>query len=279
MTILRATIVCLLLSRCVSLSISNPTKFLGSVQNKLIGGKIVNAIASNKALLIRGGERLLEERAHHEVANRIGDAVGIMGGIQVPAALFAGAALGTLYSPEIRNAHPQLRLSYLTLTSLAFTLQTCTVFISTIVSWRLVGGGFDPLAESGAKLLLKYFEISYLSAGAFFFGGILAFMLANTICAYINFGNSPEAHICSAMNSLSSFYLLNAFDRAMVYFDDFGHFFGRFVRVFGSALSGLRRGKTIVYLLATVGVNCLVSFMSMKHSRQLREKEKEKYKQ
>jgi hypothetical protein len=124
-----------------------------------------------KLALLEGGQRIIDRSVAPVVANRIADACGVLALIKIPAALFAGASLSALFSSDSKNACPTLRLNFVIFTALAFALHVCTVFCSTVLSWRLVGGGFNPAAESGAALLLHYFPFEYLSVGSFFFGG------------------------------------------------------------------------------------------------------------
>jgi hypothetical protein len=128
-----------------------------------------------KLALLKGGY-IIDGSVAPIVANRIADACGVLALIKIPAALFAGASLNALFSDSTK-ADPTLRLSFVVFTALAFALHVCTVFCATVLSWRLVGGGFSPDAESGAALMLRYFPFEYLSVGTFFFGGELSLLL------------------------------------------------------------------------------------------------------
>ena len=222
-----------------------------------------------KVLHIRAGNEVTDEVIKKVMVDRVGDAIGILGQIRVPSALFAAGSLTALYEGDIKQAAPRLKLAYVVLTALAFALHVAAVFCCTILSWRLRGADFDPVAESAAALLIRYFEYEYVAVGSFFFGGIFSFFLANTIRSFITFGNKREAHICSVINCLTSFFLLNFFDRAVVYYDSFGQYLVRFFQLSLRGINKVRFTWTMLgYLLLTVGSSTLVTLESAKHARQ-----------
>ncbi|KAJ1430680.1 hypothetical protein B484DRAFT_448758 [Ochromonadaceae sp. CCMP2298] len=227
-----------------------------------------------KLALLNGGQRIIDGTVAPVVANRIADACGVLALIKIPAALFAGAALSALFSSDSKNACPTLRLSFVIFTALAFALHVCTVFCSTVLSWRLVGGGFNPAAESGAALLLHYFPFEYLSVGSFFFGGIFCFFLSNTVRAHMVFGNTREALACSIINALSTFFLLNFFDIAMVYFDNFGQFLCTWLMTGFSRLGRTRiTWKLFLYAVVTIGANMAIAYKSSLYAAKFAEME------
>mmetsp|Transcript_28325 Transcript_28325/g.47618 ORF Transcript_28325/g.47618 Transcript_28325/m.47618 type:complete len:303 (+) Transcript_28325:37-945(+) len=216
-----------------------------------------------KLTLLRGGHRVFEDALAPIIIDRVSDACGVLALIKIPAALFAGASLSALYISDTKESDPKLRFTYVIFTAMAFALHVCTVFCSTVLSWRLVGGGFDPNAESGAALMLKYFPFEYLSVGTFFFGGIFSFFLANTVRAHISFGCTREAMACSIINSISTFFLLNFFDIAMVYFDNFGQFLGSFITLGWQKITSFKLSPTILaYFVVAIGTNILVGHQS-----------------
>lgn len=249
-----------------------------------IGRKITSTLMHKsipKLLYIRGGVRIIDQAAEVILTNRVADAVEVLGLIKVPAALFAGASLSSLYIGDVKKACPELKLAYVTLTSLSFALHVCTVFCSSILSWRLMGGGFNGVAESAAALLVKYFELEYLAVGSFFFAGIICFFMANTVRAYIEYGNSKEAVACSAIDGVSTFFLVNFFDFAMVYYDSFAHFLGRFLFLLVRDVLSLSKLtiRSVLYFVCTMGFAFLVSHQSAKFARSTKpndEKQKNK---
>jgi hypothetical protein len=190
------------------------------------------------------------------IANRVIEASDILGTIKFPAALFAGASLGQLNVGEHVGVAPRLRFMYNLFISLAFSLQVMSVFCATVLNWRLKGGDFDPNEYSAANLVMKYFEIEYVSVIFFFFSGLMAFFVANTLRSFISFGRANESLFCCILNGLCTFCLLNILDRAFIHFDTFFHVGGRFFYLIGKEIYNTRINlRLVTYILVTIGLH------------------------
>jgi hypothetical protein len=164
------------------------------------------------------------------------DAVKMLSNLRVPAALFASAALSSLYASELgkKQVHhwhertqnsggvntPFLRSAYIMLSVIAFLSHVATVYCSTMTSQRMIAGaGSFGFHASAANLVRECFELEYLSTILLFNIGTGAFLFATALRGFIAFPTRRDAWLVSIFTSLSIF-LIRSFSNAAV--DDFG---------------------------------------------------------
>jgi hypothetical protein len=59
----------------------------------------------------------------------------------------------------------------------SFGLQLCSVVGSSVTCIQLLAGGFDPVASSAISLLLREFEMLFLTVQICFSAGLVAFLM------------------------------------------------------------------------------------------------------
>lgn len=183
---------------------------------------------SSKLLDLRGGflDRNIDPLYQKvEMVDRITEATSLLNNMKVPAALIAGQSLAAAFAKFDYKGSPypprQLEDAYRWLICSALFMELCVVFTATTMSWRLLGGGFDPIHKSAPALLMKYFDFEYLSVITLFLGGIICMVLAIALRTIAFFGS--DRFISDAIAILSAwvaYYFVLMFHHSMVSFDD-----------------------------------------------------------
>lgn len=187
--------------------------------------------------VVRGEEKILSIRAGSltrfvdpsytrvEMIDRVSQAMTLLNNVKVPAALIAGQSLGAAFAKfdYKRSPYPPQLLedAYRWLICTALFAELCVVFTTTTMTWRLLGGGFDPVAKSAPALLMKYFDFEYLSVVTLFLGGIICMVLAISLRTVAFFGS--DRVISDAISLLSAwvaYYFVALFHSSVVSFDN-----------------------------------------------------------
>lgn len=227
---------------------------------------------------IRGGAEVLTlkgvptEKVVNIFIDRTRDAGSLINNIKIPAVLFAGFSLSGIYRTFGHPCSPVLRMAYLTLNSLSFSMHVSSVFLATLLSARLIGGGFDPVETSASNLLVKYFELSYTGTISSFFAGILLFFLSNTVCAYLTFGPTPEAMVVCVINAVCSFLLLCSCRTSLVNYDTVPALILRFLQLMMEAITKTKiQRRHVLYAFLTFGLSYWVHFVSSQFQESLKQ--------
>jgi hypothetical protein len=159
-----------------------------------------------------------------EMMNRVSEATSLINNLKVPAALFAGQSLASAFAKLDNEDSPSpprtLDDAYRVFVFIALFSELTVVFTATTLNWRLLGGGFDPVAVSAPALLMKYFDFEYLSMVVLFLGGIVSLTVANALRTSCFFGTGRW--LSTVMFSVSAwlvFYFTAMFHHSIVSFD------------------------------------------------------------
>ena len=109
--------------------------------------------------------------------------------LRTPAALIGGAALANAFAmaklPDDKRFDSWgwrfASKTYTMLMLFAFGLEFMTVFMATAAGVRVTGGGYNPMADTPVALLVREFELEYVTIRSQFFTGVLSFLLAQAI--------------------------------------------------------------------------------------------------
>ena len=63
--------------------------------------------------------------------------------------------------------------------------QLITVFVSTATGVRLFAGGYDPMANDAVHMLVREFELQYLTARLSFFTGLMSLIAAMVMLSHV----------------------------------------------------------------------------------------------
>jgi hypothetical protein len=124
-----------------------------------------------------------------EASNQMKLGISFFNNIRTPAALIGGAALANAFAlSKLPNDERfdtwQWRLAsqaYVMMMLLAFGLEFMTIFMATAVGVRLMAGGYNPTARSAVEMLVREFELEYVTIRCQFFTGVLSFLIAQSI--------------------------------------------------------------------------------------------------
>ena len=126
--------------------------------------------------------------------NCVNSASGYFNNVRTPAALLVIPALNSLWldlsSTTKRTTHPVAQTLYTLSVMLSVLLELVCVFVATVAGTRLLSGGFDPMGPDAVTLLVREFELDYLTTHLAFIFGLAAFMSSIGLRAWIQFGDT-----------------------------------------------------------------------------------------
>jgi hypothetical protein len=145
--------------------------------------------------------------------NCVANAAGFFNNVRTPAALLVIPALNSLWldisSTTSRRKHPVAQTCYTMLVLSALLLQLTAVFVSTVAGTRLMAGGFDPMGPDAVSLLVREFELPYLTTHLAFVSGLVSFMSSIGLRAWIQFGDTLHPKIGRALTVLTITFIAN----------------------------------------------------------------------
>ena len=130
------------------------------------------------------------------LANHASAGASFFTNMRTPAALLAAGALKDAFvmQGDAKGDHRWRLLvsAYAFLMVVSFGMEMSTVFKCTVSSTRLLGGGYDPMAESVVAMLTREFEWEYVSVRMQFVTGVLAFLFAQSLRVYKELAAFPN---------------------------------------------------------------------------------------
>ncbi len=117
--------------------------------------------------------------------NCVPNSLAFFNHVRTSAAILAGAALSALFLtlPSHSDKIPKRWMHVVTsthtvLVATTVALELTCVFVATAGGVRVLGGGFDPMAEHVVAFLTREFELDYLIVGLSFFVGLITFVVS-----------------------------------------------------------------------------------------------------
>ena len=93
----------------------------------------------------------------------------------------------------------QIVTTYCRLAYIAFGLQLCSVVGSSVVCIQLLAGGFDPRADNAIVLLLREFEMLFLTVQICFSVGLIAFLATIITRVWVVYNKESERKLVSSI--------------------------------------------------------------------------------
>ena len=133
--------------------------------------------------------------------------------VRTPAALLVIPALNALWldisSTTPRSKHPAAQTLYTLSVMVTVLLELVCVFVATVAGTNLLSGGFDPMSSDAVTLLVREFELQYLTTHLSFVIGLMAFMTSIGLRAWIQFGDTMDSRMAKAFTILTATFIFN----------------------------------------------------------------------
>lgn len=133
-----------------------------------------------------------EEATAEQLKDFRGEAAGIFGNVRIPAALFAGASAGAAFAlPVAATTSEGVRIGlvkrlYELMMMTSLSSEVVAVVVSTLVLSRLSTSLNVPKATSLQAFLQSHLELEFLAVRWHFLSGVLFFLLATGLRAWIS---------------------------------------------------------------------------------------------
>lgn len=135
-----------------------------------------------------------QEQQIQELKDYSSEAAALFGNVRIPSALFAGAAAGAAFALPIQGANEGVKLGmikrvYALLMMGALSCEVTALVVSTLVisslSTRTLQQQLSQRSTSLRQYLLDYYDLEWITARLHFFFGVLFFLLAVGLRAWI----------------------------------------------------------------------------------------------
>jgi hypothetical protein len=131
-------------------------------------------------------------RAYNHL-NCVDAATAFFNNVRTPATLLVIPAINNLWvditSTTRRRKHPVAQTLYTMALMETVLLELVCVFVATVTGTRLMSGGFDPMSSDAVTLLVREFELPYLTTHLAFITGLSTFMFGIGLRTWIQFGD------------------------------------------------------------------------------------------
>ena len=186
--------------------------------------------------------------------NCVNNAAAFFNNVRTPAALLVIPALNALWvdlrSTTSRTKHPVAQTLYTLSAMVTVLLELVCVFVSTVAGTRLMAGGFDPMSSDAVTLLVREFELPYLTTHLSFVFGLVSFMSSISLRVWIQMGDNMSPKMGRALTLLTLTFVSNM----ILYFH-------QSINRFHLGLPGLLMRFVVLYVhsFGLVGISSLVA--------------------
>jgi len=163
----------------------------------------------------------------------------------------------------------RLRAIYVTLMTITCSTELLTILMATSASTRVLGGGFDPMAESCMAMITREFPSQHVGVQFNFITGMIAFVIAQSIRFYKELSVKPFTTYISRATAwilaATSFQMIAFFNADLITVSGYPELFRQHVgHLLAAAWKGLfNLQPASVLAVACVAIACFYVVLSV----------------